>query len=96
MLRTIMKAMAYTRMPRATFILSHPRAATRMMKTRWDMKHALAPRIAAAGAAMIALPIGYAIGRAMQGGERFGRTSTLGPPTMGARTFGETETIVAD
>lgn len=96
MIRTLIKAMAYTRMPRTALMLSHPRATTRMMKTRWDLKHALAPRITAAGAAIIALPIGYALGRAMRSGSKLGRTSTSGSTTMGARGFVDTETIVAD
>lgn len=96
MLRTILKAVAYTRMPRTTFMVSHPRAASRMLKARWDMKHALAPRISAVGAAMIALPVGYAIGRALRGGSGFGRTSTSGPGFLGSHAFGETETAVAD
>lgn len=67
MIGTLMKTYAYAKAPRAMFALRHPRATGRLMKLRWDLKHAVAPRVAAAGAAAgavaLALPLGLLIGR---------------------------------
>lgn len=56
----------YAKAPKAMFALSHPRTASRLAKMRWDMRHALAPRVAAAGVAALSLPIGIALGRALK------------------------------
>lgn len=56
---------AYTKAPRAAFAVNHPRTAGRGMKLRWDMRHALAPRVTAIGVAALTLPLGYALGRAI-------------------------------
>jgi len=63
MIRTMAKALAYSKAPKTTFALQHPRQSVRLAKTRWDLKHALAPRITAVGAAIVALPLGFLIGR---------------------------------
>ena len=63
MIGTLIKLLAYSRAPRTTFAVSHPRQAVRLRKAQWDMKHAIAPRVAALAAVVVALPIGYAIGR---------------------------------
>ncbi|MEJ2217767.1 MAG: hypothetical protein P8099_14250 [Gemmatimonadota bacterium] len=67
MIGSLMKTYADAKAPRAMFALRHPRTAGRLMKLRWDLKHAVAPRVAAAGAAagavVLALPLGLLIGR---------------------------------
>ncbi|MFW5951758.1 MAG: hypothetical protein ACOCVZ_06570 [Gemmatimonadota bacterium] len=63
MLRTIAKTVAYTKAPKATFAVLHPKRAVRLKKLKYDMRHAYAPRITAVGAAALALPIGYLLGR---------------------------------
>ena len=65
--RTAAKLWGYARAPRATAALTHPRLAARLLKTRWDLRHAYAPRIAALGTAAVALPLGLAIGRRLGG-----------------------------
>lgn len=67
MIGKLMKLYAYGKAPRATFAVTHPRKAARLMKMRWDMKHALAPRLAAVGTAALTLPLGYAVGRRLGG-----------------------------
>lgn len=68
MVATALEIYSYIKAPKLTFALKHPGKALKVAKTRWDMKHAYAPRIAAAGAAMLALPAGYAAGRVGRGG----------------------------
>lgn len=63
MIGTIARSYAYTRAPRTMFALRHPRAAAKLRFIPWDLRHGYGPRIAAVGAAMLALPVGYAIGR---------------------------------
>lgn len=67
MIGSLVKTYAYAKAPRTMFALRHPRAAGRLLKMRWDLKHAVAPRVAAAGAAAgavaLALPLGLLIGR---------------------------------
>jgi hypothetical protein len=41
----------------------HPKQSARLAKTRWDLRHAYAPRLTAIGAAALALPVGILIGR---------------------------------
>lgn len=63
MIGTIAKTYAYARAPRTTFAVLHPRKALKARKMKWDMRHAYAPRVAAVGAAAVALPLGYLLGR---------------------------------
>lgn len=63
MIRAMAKMFAYSRAPRTTFALMHPRQSARLAKTRWDLRHAYAPRLTALGAAALALPVGILIGR---------------------------------
>ncbi|MBR9990395.1 MAG: hypothetical protein KFH98_11600 [Gemmatimonadetes bacterium] len=63
MLRTIFKAVAYSKAPRTTFAMLHPGKAVRYRKFRWDMRHAYAPRLTALTAAAVALPLGLWLGR---------------------------------
>ena len=63
MIGAIIKAAAYSKAPRATFAVLHPRRAVLLKKFGWDMRHAHAPRVTAVGAAVLALPIGLWLGR---------------------------------
>ena len=63
MLGKILKFMAYSRAPKLTFTILHPKGAARLAKTRWDLKHAWAPRASGLAAAAIALPVGYLLAR---------------------------------
>lgn len=67
MIVTMAKALAYTKAPKTTFSTLHPVRAARLKKMDWDLRHAYAPRVAAVGAALIALPLGYMIGRMANG-----------------------------
>ena len=64
MVGKLLKAYAYAKAPRTTFAAAHPVKTARLAKFRWDIRHALAPRVAAVGVAALALPVGMAIGRA--------------------------------
>lgn len=64
MLKTLIKAVAYSKAPKTTFAVMHPKKAVRLKKAKFDMRYALAPRIAAVGAAAVALPVGYLLARA--------------------------------
>ena len=55
MIRTLLKAVAYSKAPRTTFAVLHPTGAVRLKKFAWDMRHAPAPRVSALGAAALAL-----------------------------------------
>ncbi len=68
MIRSIAKTLAYSKAPRTTFAVLHPKKAVRLKKMNYDLRHAYAPRISALGAAALALPLGYLIGRS--GGRR--------------------------
>ena len=63
MIRTVAKTMAYTKAPKTTFAILHPRRAAKLKKFQYDIRHAYAPRVAALGAAVLALPVGFALGR---------------------------------
>ena len=58
MIGTALKLIAYTKAPKTTFTVRHPVKAVRLRKMTWDMRHAYAPRVAAAGAAALAIPLG--------------------------------------
>jgi hypothetical protein len=63
MIRTLVKMLAYNKAPMATFALLHPRSTLRLRRIRTELRHSSVPRAAAIGAAVIALPLGIAIGR---------------------------------
>lgn len=67
MIGTLTKLFVYRKAPMLALTLLHPRTTARLAKTRWDFRHAAAPRIAAAGAALgmaaLALPLGIVLGR---------------------------------
>jgi hypothetical protein len=65
MLGKLLKLYAYSKAPKATFAVLHPRTTAQLAHARYDMKHGWAPRATAVGAALIALPIGYLVGRLM-------------------------------
>src|SRR5262245_45421481 len=66
MIGKMLKMIAYTKAPKATFAVLHPRTTAQMARTRRDLKHGYAPRISAVGAALVALPLGYLAGRLMK------------------------------
>ena len=70
MLGSILKMLAYREAPRTTFAMLHPEAAFQLAKMRYDFDHAYAPRVAVIVTAAIALPVGIAIGRAIERGVR--------------------------
>lgn len=63
MISSIAKTVAYSKAPRTTFTVLHPKRAVRLRKMKYDLRHAYAPRLAAIGAMALALPLGYMIGR---------------------------------
>ena len=65
MVGKMIKILAYKNAPRTTFAVLHPRTAARLAHTKYDMKHSYAPRITAVGAALLAMPIGFLIGKAV-------------------------------
>ena len=70
MIGSIAKTVAYTRAPKTTFTVLHPKRAVRLRKMQYDLRHAYAPRVAALSAAALALPLGYMIGRIGNGNGR--------------------------
>ena len=67
MLRNLMKALAYSKFPKTTFAVRHPGDAARLVKMRRNMRHTMrSQRTAGIGAALIAIPVGYVIGRLVQ------------------------------
>jgi hypothetical protein len=83
MLGTILKMVAYSKAPKATFAVLHPRAAAQLGHARWDIKHGWAPRASAIGAALIALPIGYMLAKLTQPRPRV-RPALAEPPMLDA------------
>lgn len=63
MIGTIAKTVAYTKAPRTTFTLLHPKRAVKLRRLKYDIRHAYAPRIVAAGVAALAIPLGFLLGR---------------------------------
>ncbi|MGH7482328.1 MAG: hypothetical protein ACRELV_09245 [Longimicrobiales bacterium] len=70
MLVTMARLYAYSRWPKTTFAVTHPKTTARLAKMRWDLKHAYAPRVSAVTTAVLALPFGYLVGRALRGSNR--------------------------
>jgi hypothetical protein len=63
MVGKIVKYYAIAKAPKLAFAVLQPRTAARLGKARWDLKHALAPRMVGIAALMVALPVGYVLGR---------------------------------
>ena len=70
MIRTIAKTIAYTKAPKKTFAILHPKRAAKLRRLKGDLRHAYAPRLAAAGAVALAIPLGFLLGRRTNGAER--------------------------
>lgn len=68
MIRKIAKTFAYSRAPKKTFTVLHPKRAAKLRRMKHDIRHAYAPRIAAAGVAALAIPLGFLLGRKRNGG----------------------------
>ncbi len=66
MIGKMLKMLAYTKAPKTTFAVLHPRTTAKLAHTRYDMKHSWAPRLSAVGAVLVALPLGYLAGRLMK------------------------------
>jgi hypothetical protein len=66
MLGLLLKALAYRAAPRATLAVLHPKAAAQLEAVPFELRHGLAPRLAAAAAAAVALPVGILIGIALE------------------------------
>ena len=63
MVGTIARMFLYTKAPKTAFAVLHPRQTARVAALRWVLRHSRAPRLAALGAAAVALPLGFAAGR---------------------------------
>jgi hypothetical protein len=63
MIGSIIKMVAYKRAPRTTFAVLHPRSTLRLRRFRREILNSPVPRAAAIGAAVLALPLGIALGR---------------------------------
>jgi hypothetical protein len=63
MIGSLARMVAYNKAPRTTFAVLHPKQALRLRKLRKDMMTSPAPRVAAIGAAAVALPLGLWLGR---------------------------------
>jgi hypothetical protein len=72
MVRSLAKMVAYNKAPRTTFAVLHPKDALKLRRLRRDMTTSPAPRIAAIGAAALALPIGLWLGRRTANGHTNG------------------------
>lgn len=63
MLGTMAKIVAYRTAPKLATSVLHPKRSAQLAHTKYDMKHGYAPRISAVGAALVAVPIGFMIGK---------------------------------
>jgi hypothetical protein len=66
MLGSLLKAISYGQAPKTTFAMLHPEAAFQLVKMRYDLRHAYAPRVSALVTLLVALPLGIALGRVME------------------------------
>ena len=48
---------------KTAFAVTYPKKAARLAHAKYDMKHSYAPRVSAVGVALLALPVGYMLGR---------------------------------
>ncbi|MDQ3389041.1 MAG: hypothetical protein M3483_05995 [Gemmatimonadota bacterium] len=71
MLTRILKAVAYTQKPRATFAILHPVTAAQLVKLPFDLRTAYAPRVTAVLAALVVAPLAYRLGRRSSAGTLF-------------------------
>lgn len=68
MIGTIAKTFAYAKAPKTTFTVLHPKRAVKLRRLKYDFRHAYAPRVAAAGVAALAIPLGFLLGRGRKNG----------------------------
>ena len=66
MITTLHKGIAYSRAPKATFRILHPKEAAQLKVLPYDLRYGYAPRLAAIVAAGVALPLGILIGRELE------------------------------
>ena len=76
MIGTLLKAIAYSRAPKTTFRVLHPKEALQLKKLPYDLKYAYAPRLTAMAAAAVALPLGILIGRELERRARRGQAGS--------------------
>lgn len=62
---------------KTAFAVTYPKKAARLAHARYDLKHSYAPRVSAVGVALVALPLGYMLGR-------MSKRSTRAAPTYPA------------
>ena len=74
MMRSIAKTVAYSKAPRTTFTVLHPKQAVKLRKLKYDLKHAYAPRVAAVGVGAVALSLGLLLGRGRARGNGAGES----------------------
>ncbi len=63
MIGKMAKVIAYKHAPRAAAAVLHPKASASLAHTKYDMRHGYAPRISAVATALIAIPVGFLIGK---------------------------------
>lgn len=63
MLKQAAIGLAYSRAPKITFALRHPRTALRLKALSWQLRRSAAPRVAGVAALAVALPLGWWLGR---------------------------------
>jgi hypothetical protein len=84
MLGTLLRTIAYSKAPGATFQAEHPRTAANLKKVRPDLRNAYAPRLVVVATALVVAPLAYRIGRRMAAESL--RRSTPAAPGSRART----------
>jgi hypothetical protein len=67
MIRNVLRMYAYSKAPRATFMIRHPVQAYRLRRVRRTLKNG-APKALAVGAGVAALPLTLALGRKIRRG----------------------------
>jgi hypothetical protein len=77
MIGKMAKVLAYRHAPRVMASIRHPGASAQLAHTKYDMRHGYAPRISAIGTALLAVPVGFLIGRLVTG-----RKSRSAPSTV--------------
>ena len=66
MIGTLLKGVAYTRAPKLTFRVLHPKEAAQLKMLPYELRYGFAPRLTAVVAAAVALPLGILIGRRLE------------------------------
>ena len=90
MIGTLLKMQAYKHAPRATFAALNPKKSAQVAHMKYDLRHAYAPRLTAVGAALIAMPVGFLIGKALTGRKTGSTRQSYGASTgpLGTSTPG--------